>query len=215
MELRRTANAGVLLKLDGVSILLDGVCREVKPYPATPPEEYALLSACFPDIVAYTHGHKDHYDPAFACAYVKQTGGVVLGPDGLSGIRASMSPVTIDGVCVTPVACRHIGAAGKDTPHAGFVIAGSKTVWFTGDSSPSQWRGREDLPKPDVVIVPYAYVNTTTSWLFTKSLGARVVLLHMPDRSTDAAGLWEMVDAVVGDESGLYIPAISQTIHLL
>ena len=38
MELVRTANAGILLKLDGKTILLDGVCREVKPYPATPPK---------------------------------------------------------------------------------------------------------------------------------------------------------------------------------
>ena len=51
MEIRRTANAGVLLKLDGVSILMDGVCREVKPYPATPPEERALLSSCYPDVM--------------------------------------------------------------------------------------------------------------------------------------------------------------------
>ena len=43
MELRRTANAGVLLKLDDVEILLDGVCQEVKPYLATPPAEKEKL----------------------------------------------------------------------------------------------------------------------------------------------------------------------------
>ena len=50
MELVRTANAGILLKLDGKTILLDGVCREVKPYPATPPETRAKLMESYPDI---------------------------------------------------------------------------------------------------------------------------------------------------------------------
>ena len=51
MKIRRTANAGVLLKLDGVTILMDGVCREVKPYPATPPEVKEELRASMPDAV--------------------------------------------------------------------------------------------------------------------------------------------------------------------
>ena len=37
MEIRRTANAGVLLKLDGVRILLDGLCDRVEGYLPTPP----------------------------------------------------------------------------------------------------------------------------------------------------------------------------------
>ena len=46
MQIRRTANAGVLLTLDNVSILLDGVCRVYSPYLAPPPavlEELAAL----------------------------------------------------------------------------------------------------------------------------------------------------------------------------
>ena len=74
MEIRRTANAGVLLKLDGISILMDGVCREIKPYPATPPEERDAICASYPDMVCFTHAHKDHYDPSFAAEYEKQTG---------------------------------------------------------------------------------------------------------------------------------------------
>ena len=215
MQLKRTANAGVLLKLDGVSILLDGVCREVKPYPATPPEERALLTACYPDVVAYTHAHKDHYDPVFASAYEKQTNGVVLGPAGLPGVAGSMEKVSVGAVTVTPVPCRHIGAAGKDTPHAGFIVEGTKIVWFTGDSSPVQWKGRDDLPKPDVVIVPYAYANTPTSWAFTKSLQAKVILLHMPERELDTIGLWAAVEAVTAGDPALSIPSMGQTLEIL
>ena len=210
MQLKRTANAGVLLKLDGVSILLDGVCREVKPYPATPPEERALLSACYPDVVAFTHAHKDHYDPAYAAEYSRQTGRVILGPE--QGVRGSMSSICVNGVTITPRSCRHIGASGKDTPHAGFIIQGSKTVWFTGDSSPSQWRNCDDLPKPDVLIVPYAYANTPSSWGFTKSFGAVVVLVHMPDEENDTVGLWTAVKAATGPDRSLMIPKFLQTI---
>ena len=212
MKLKRTANAGVLLELDGVSILLDGVCREVKPYPATPLEERTLLSACWPDVVAYTHAHKDHFDPVYAAEYIRQTNRVILGPDGNRGVRGSMEPVCHKCVTVVPVACRHIGIAGRDTPHCGFVIKGSKTVWFTGDSSPSQWNNGKDIPMPDVVIVPYAYVNTANSWRFTKGLGATVVLVHMPNKSDDVAGLWDAVTATVGDLREIFIPEVSDTV---
>ena len=208
MELRRTANAGVLLKLDGVSILLDGVCREVKPYPATPPTEKAALLEKLPDIVAFTHAHKDHYDPAYAAEVIGQ-GGVILGPDSVKG---SMELVKVGDVTVTPIPSRHIGAAGKTTPHASFVIRGSKCVWFLGDSSPLFWKGA-DLPKPDVLIVPYAYATTATGWQITKGLSAgKIVLLHMPTREADDIGLWKMVEETVQNSPELAIPAMGETL---
>ena len=214
MKLRRTANAGVLLELDDVSILLDGVCREVDPYLPTPQKERESLSACWPDVVAYTHAHKDHYDPVYAAEYTRQTNRVILGPNGSGGVRGSLEPVTFRNVTVTPLICRHIGLAGKDIPHCGFVITGSKTVWFTGDSSPLQWKNRSDLPEPDVMIVPYAYVNTSFSWDFTKSKGATVILLHMPRREHDPVGLWVSVSATIGDLNAIYIPEMSEIISL-
>lgn len=215
MELKRTANAGILLKLDGVSILLDGVCREVKPYPATPPEERAALRACYPDIVAFTHAHKDHYDSAFAAEFVKQTGGVILGPEGLPGVRATMEPMVKGNVTVQPIPSRHIGAAGKSTPHASFIISGSKCVWFLGDSAPTLWRDRKDLLKPDVLVVPYAYAITPASWAISQGLGSRhMVLLHMPAREQDSLGLWDGVEATVGRDSSLLIPEMGQSLEL-
>ena len=211
MKIRRTANAGVLLELDGISILLDGVCREVKPYPATPPGERQRLTTELPDIVAFTHSHKDHYDPAYAAEYMRQSGRAVFAPEGIRG--GTMETCKLGTVSITPVPCRHIGAAGKDTPHAGFVITGSKCIWFTGDSSPTAWKGREDLPRPDVMIVPYAYCNTPTSWAFTKSLKAAVILLHMPNREEDTIGLWSAVEATLGSDA-VHIPELSETITM-
>ena len=188
MQIRRTANAGVLLKLDGVEILLDGVCREVKPYSATPPEEIIRLEANLPQVVAFTHNHKDHYDPVFAAKYQKQTDGIVLTAD------TNPSPICVNNVKITPVPSRHLGAAGTTTSHVSYVVEGSKCVWFMGDAAPLQWRNREDLPKPDVIIAPYAYANTPASWQLTKSIGAQfIILLHLPERNLDEAGLYDSV----------------------
>ena len=210
MELTRTANAGILLKLDGKTILLDGVCREVKPYPATPPDIREKLTQNFPDAVAFTHNHKDHYDPAYAAAYTGQTGRVILGPGQLKG---SIEPLDLDGVTVTPVVCRHIGAAGRDVEHCGFVVQGSQCLWFTGDSPPTAWRGKE-LPKPDAIVVPYAYANTRESWRLTQSFGAKkIVLLHMPPKDEDMVGLWPAVESAVGDMAQLLIPQMGQILH--
>ena len=194
MEITRTANAGVLLKLDGISVLLDGVCREVQPYPATPPEIKAQLLEKFPDAVAFTHAHKDHYDPAFASAYQGKTGRDVQ---------------------IIPVTSRHIGAAGKDTPHMSFIIKGSRCVWFLGDAAPSCWRMETSLPKPDVLLVPYAYATTPASWALTQSLGAKqIVLLHLPSREKDSIGLWDAMESTVNAKNLLHIPALGDTIYL-
>lgn len=226
MEIRRTANAGVLLKLDGVSILMDGVCREVKPYPATPPEIKTLLTENIPDAVAFTHAHKDHYDPGFA-AHVLQKNGVIFGPSDCHG---SMEQKTVGTVRITPVTSRHIGAAGKTTPHASFVIEGSRCVWFTGDAAPTQWR-QNNLPKPDILIVPYAYCNTPAAWAATQALGAKhIVLVHMPAPGDDSLGLWDGVFATTGhhcevsesvpynrkisDTLRLYIPAVKENLDI-
>lgn len=211
MQLRRTANAGILLSLDGVNILLDGVCREVKPYPATPLAVKEELLANMPDAAAFTHIHKDHYDPAYATAFA-QAGGVIFGPESCHG---TMEPGTAGPVKITPVPSRHIGLAGKTVEHASFILEGSRCVWFLGDAAPTQWRGREDLPKPDVLIVPYAYATTPSAWAFTQSLGAKpVVMLHLPQRELDDIGLWNAIEATVGENSGMLFPAVNETITI-
>lgn len=218
MEILRTANAGVLLKLDGVSILLDGVCQEVYPYLATPEAVKKQLSSCWPDVLAFTHSHMDHYDPDFAACYQRQANGVILGPAGLPGVRTVQEPVSVDAVRITPVESRHLGKAGKTEPHMSFVIQGSACIWFLGDAAPLQWRMKIELPRPDVLIVPYAYALTDAAWNGTRVLGAKhIVLLHMPAPTEDPVGLWTAVSAVLDGESELYpwIPEVGETISIL
>ena len=217
MELRRTANAGVLLKLDGISILLDGVCREVKPYPATSPEEKSRLLQSCPDVLAFTHTHMDHCDPAFAAAWQRQTGRVILCPGQIPDCRTTHKILHRGGVSITPVESRHIGKTEQELRHASLMIQGSRCVWFLGDASPSQWKGREELPRPDVLIVPYAYATTPAAWEATKALGAeQIVLLHLPPREDDPVGLWSAVENTAGEALGslLLIPEMGQTLML-
>ena len=71
------------------------------------------------------------------------------------------------------------------------------------------------LPKPDVLVVPYAYCNTPAAWSATKALGAKhIVLLHMPEKSNDSIGLWPAVENTVGECSNLFIPAMNEAVEI-
>ena len=209
MKITRTANAGVLLELDGTRILLDGVCREVHPYPATPDSIKTELSANYPDLVAVTHCHEDHCDPAFEADYQAAAGKQVIDPSYVG------KTVTCGNIRITAVPSRHIGKA--DCEHVSFIIQGSQCVWFLGDSAPSQWKNRQDLPRPDVLICPFAYATTDAAWRITQSLYPKmIILLHLPEREKDSYGLWNAVEQTVGTTPvpQLLIPPIGACVAL-
>ncbi len=215
MEIQRTANAGVLLKMDGVSILLDGFCSRVDPYLATPNDIRDSLLENPPDILAFTHSHADHYDASLASIYRKKTLRPVIGPENLPHATA-FETISLGAVTITPVGSRHLGKVEKDLKHVSYVIQGSKCIWFLGDASPLQWQGREDLPRPDVMIAPYAYALTKSAWKQTCAMTDHVVLLHLPERSNDPYRLWQMVEDVTANNCpvDLQIPSVGQTISL-
>ena len=208
MEIQRTANAGVLLKLDGVSILLDGLCDGLEGYLPTPPDIAESLLKNPPDVLAFTHGHSDHCSEALLLPYRNQKLRPILGPE---------SPYTQVGqVTITPVATRHLGKVEPNLQHTSFVIEGSKCVWFTGDAAPSAWKGREDLPKPDVLIAPYAYANTKSALELTRSLTKCLILLHLPEPEKDPYGLWQQVKETVSQAEALQviIPNMGETYNI-
>ncbi len=213
MEIRRTANAGVLLRLDGVTVLLDGVCTEVLPYLATPEKERIALLESPPQAVAFTHRHTDHYDAAFVSLLQNHTAGPILGPADIQG--CVQQPLTVGGVRITPVPSRHLGKT-DGTDHISYIIEGSRCVWFTGDAAPQPWLCREDLPRPDVLIAPYAYAMAG-GWSVTQQLAPKaLVLLHLPERQNDVYGLWDQVDASLGQGSGgsVYIPELCENVSI-
>ena len=211
MELQRTANAGVLLKMDGVSILLDGLCDRVGAYLPTPDAIACQILDNPPDVLAFTHNHPDHCSDALLSPYRKQNLRPIYGPESLRLGAAQIGKVT-----VTPVASRHLGKAEPDLQHISYIIEGSRCVWFVGDAAPLQWKNRSDLPRPDVLIAPYAYANTKAAWDLTGSLTKQVVLLHLPPREADTYDLWNTVEQVTKNAEGmsLWIPAIGEWISL-
>lgn len=210
MEIQRTANAGVLLKMDGVSILLDGLCDGIDIYLPTPAAIADSLLICPPDVLAFTHNHPDHCSEALLLPYRKQNLRPILGPESLypDGIKLA-------GVTITPVESRHLGKVEPGLNHVSYIIQGSRCVWFMGDAAPLQWKNRTDLPKPDVLIAPYAYGNTKAVWDMTCSLTKNVVLLHLPDRDKDLYHLWEGVDSTTrGTAANLWIPQMGEAITI-
>ena len=211
MQCRRTANAGVLLTIDGVSILLDGVCRQSGGYYGTDPQERDQLLACMPDVVGFTHGHFDHFDRSFAQQYYEMTLRSILGPEGLLKEGLCTQPVQVGSVQITPIISRHIGKAGQGVNHVSFLIQGSQRILFTGDAAPSQWK---DLCV-DVLIAPYAYATTPGSWKQSAAMAQHMILLHLPQREKDIYGLWEAVESTTqAPGPKLYIPQMGQTLSI-
>ena len=211
MEIQRTANAGVLLKMDGVSILLDGLADRVEGYLPTPAEMAERLLENPPDILAFTHYHADHCSDALLLPYRKQNLRPIIGPESLYSGGIKLGEVT-----VTPVESRHLGRTEPGLLHTSYILQGSKCVWFMGDAAPLQWKNRTDLPKPDLLIAPYAYGNTKAVWDMSCSLAKNIVLLHLPDRSNDLYRLWDGVETTTVQTNGanLWIPQIGETITI-
>ena len=205
----------MLLKLDDVSILLDGLCSRVNGYQETPEDIRKSLFANPPDVLAFTHKHADHFDASLVTAFESQSFRPILGPEDLC-VKALQTPLTVGSVTITPVASRHLGKVEPGLGHLSFVIEGSQCVWFLGDAAPSQWKGRENLPKPDLVIVPYAYALTESAWRQTCGLAKRVVLVHLPDPEEDPCGLRDQVKCITTQicNSLLYLPEIGSTMYI-
>ena len=211
MEIQRTANAGILLKMDGVSILLDGLADRVEGYLPTPAGMADQLLDNPPDILVYTHNHPDHCSEALLLPYRQQNLRPIYGPESLHTGDIQLGEVTL-----TPVESRHLGRTEPGLQHVSYVLQGSKCVWFMGDAAPLQWKNRTDLPKPDVLIAPYAYGNTKTAWDMSCSLAKNIVLLHLPDRENDIYGLWESVDTTTTQKENinLWIPQLGEIVTI-
>jgi L-ascorbate metabolism protein UlaG (beta-lactamase superfamily) len=120
--------------------------------------------------------------------------------------------VRVGEVTVTAVETRHLGKTEPNLIHHSFVIEGGQCLWFMGDASPMQLKKLSAFPKPDVLVVPYAYANTPAAWEITKSVDPKtVVLLHLPAKNCDPYGLWQQVRETTADDFSLWIPEIWET----
>lgn len=206
MQILRTANAGVLLTLGGVRILLDGICGEIPPYLATPENIKLKICEVLPDIVAFTHFHTDHFDKDFALFFEDKTGRRIISPENSAAQR-------VGGVEITTVPTRHIGKA--DIAHISFIIKGSKTIWFMGDASPLTLKNMANYPRPDVLFAPFAYFNSPSSLKLTKELGAKdIFVLHLPNENNDEFNIYGAVQENIKGEPNIYNINLGESIHL-
>ena len=223
MRWTRTANAGGLLEADDRRVLLDGVCQGLDGYEGTPPELLERLLETKLDLIAFTHSHRDHFLDSFVREYLRRWPGTpVAGPadlvQALAPYPVTEEPVNLGDLQIRPVATRHIGAAFRTVPHFSFALRTSGAcLWFTGDAAPTQRVSPEALPRPDVLLAPFAYAATEAGWRAAELTGAKeLVLLHMPRRVKDPAGLWPAVEAVLSrrDTISVRIPAMGETLLL-
>lgn len=189
--------------MDGISILLDGVCSKVEPYEVTPKAILDDLTNNYPDAVGFTHRHPDHFLSSYVCDYENNTERKVF-------VAADVS-VTVGTVQLRTIPTRHLGRVEEGLLHRSFLIEGSKRVLFTGDASPASLRN----VSADIVIAPFAYANTSAGLKAVVNTGAKdLVLLHMPECDPDPYGIWESVRAAISgqNEIQVHIPKMGECI---
>ena len=168
------------------------------------------VSSCS-DVVAFTHGHFDHFDRSFAQQYQKMTLRSILGPEGLLKDGLCSRMVQVGKVRITPIESRHIGKAGQGVGHVSFLIEGSQRILFAGDAAPTQWKDMH----VDVLMAPYAYATTPASWRQSGSIAEHLILLHLPMKEQDEQGLWSAVELTTQTPGPkLYIPQMGETLSL-
>lgn len=201
--------------MDEQSILLDGVCREVYPYLATPPAQRASLADARIDLFAFTHDHRDHFDPDFAYPLATPIVGTADVAAALPGNAVCSQSIHAGRVEITPVETRHMGKASAGE-HVSFVVKGSRCVWFMGDASPVELLKLRPFPKPDVLVVPFPYVSSPGAVRKVIEWNPeQVVVVHLPLKEQDPDGLWRAVSEYAKLLTmPVWTPEIGQTILL-
>lgn len=205
MNITLTANAGVLIEMDGFRILLDGVSEETEHYLGTPDDIKRKLIKELPDAVGFTHQHSDHYDESYAKLYKSETLRPILGSE--------CSGFLVGDIKLTAIPTRHLGKS--DVSHYSFVIEGSRRIVFMGDASPAELARLSAYSSPDLIIVPFAFLNTELSFKKLLSFGAgNILAVHMPSFENDPYGIWEAVRSTTKNEKILYFTKIGDTVAL-
>ena len=186
-SLSYVGHATVLIELDGVRVLTDPVLRSrigmLRREALVPPGR----AAGPPDLVLISHIHRDHADlPSLrrlgrSTRLVCPTGtGRFFARQGFTAVE-ELSPggsTVVGSLVVTAVEAVHDGGRvpPRHGPAVGYVIAGTRRVYFAGDTD--LFDGMSELGEPDVALLPI--------WGWGPSLGPG----HMdPGRAARAAAL--------------------------
>lgn len=168
MQITYLGHATVLIELDGVRILTDPILRSriahLRRHGTVAPEAIAGI-----DAVLLSHAHGDHLDPPS----IRRVGGEprVIAPVGLAPLLARrrvhhVTEIDVDGsarvepVAITAFAADHDGrrtpVATLRAPALGYLIRGSRSVYFAGDTGLHDEMTRLAAAAVDVALVPVA-----------------------------------------------------------
>jgi L-ascorbate metabolism protein UlaG (beta-lactamase superfamily) len=158
-------HATVLIELDGVRLLTDPMLRgRVFHLRRHGPVSAAAYSNV--DAVLISHAHWDHLDPRSLARLGPRLRLVV--PRGVARILRRRrfeeiieldagEAVDVGGLTITATPAEHDagrGPLGVDAPALGYVISGSKRIYFAGDTD--LFPGMADLAPLDVALLPVA-----------------------------------------------------------
>ncbi len=187
-RLTYVGHATVAVELDGVRLLTDPVLRARVAHLTrlVPSATEAMVGGL--DAVLLSHAHRDHLDlPSLerlrpACPVIVPRGhGALLAAvfdeviEVAEGDRVRIGALEIEATAADHDGRRH--PVGRAVPAVGFVIHGTQSVYFAGDTD--LFAGMNDLHEAlDVALLPVA------GW------GPRVPAGHLdPERAARAAGL--------------------------
>lgn len=220
MKLARVSNAGLWVEAEGRHFLLDGLHgRPPAPYCGMDPGwEAALFQDRYPvDVVAFTHGHPDHFCPQVAARYLAAhpQSAVYAGPDVLEALRAQgiVNPCYgwdgpgPGGLMAIPT--RHMGAQYRTAPHCSLYLPGPEPLLFTGDASPapSNFFPAGQRLQTHVLAAPFAFFeeNPLRRVVLQRIQPSRAYVLHLPLPQADTQGLTQQIQKNL---AGCSLPAI-------
>lgn len=220
MILARVSNAGLWVEAEGRRFLLDGLHGQPPPpYCGMDPGwEKALFQDRYPvDVVAFTHGHPDHFCPQVAARYLAAhpQSAVYAGPDVLEALRAQgiVNPCYgwdgpgPGGLMAIPT--RHMGTQYRTAPHCSLYLPGPEPLLFTGDASPapSNFFPAGQRLQTHVLAAPFAFFeeNPLRRVVLQRIQPSRAYVLHLPLPQADTQGLAQQIQQNL---AGCSLPAI-------
>jgi len=188
-ELTYVGHATVDIRMDGAHLLTDPVLRNRIVHLKRQVADTGVNGDDIPDAVLVSHQHFDHLDLPSLRRFGKKVR-IIAGP-GSAGLlerkgfsRVEELPVghstSVGAVTVTAVPAEHDGRRrpmSKGGEAVGFIIAGSKQIYFAGDTD--LYSGMDRISSQiDFALIPV--------WGWGHTLGEG----HMdPDRAAEAVGL--------------------------
>jgi L-ascorbate metabolism protein UlaG (beta-lactamase superfamily) len=205
LALRYVANAGVLVTLGDVRVLIDAPIREgIPPYATSDAAERDRLERARPpydrvDAILITHWHEDHFNAEAVAAHLSLNGRATLisSPEVVARVRAAaphLPAARLQGVLPAPGASTLLRVGGLPVRvlrirHVGFLIGEREAVLHTGDADPAadNFALLRALPPVDLALVPFWFMQSASNRQFVRDSIAprRVVALHLPPDDAD------------------------------